>query len=426
MSLKDLAKKVRAEGRGKDDQLVHLTSREVAGLHQLAEAAGGKLTTNPKTGLPEAGFLDSMLPTILGFAANFIVPGSGMVVGAATGALQNKDDPLMGAVLGGMGGYGGGQLGAGLQGVGAGAAQQAAMSAVPQGTAMAAHQGAQQAAMAGLGPTNAAQLAAADASTQLISQGFGSDAAIQNLAAGQASKDFMAKPFYEQAMSGGKALMQPGGMDQFAQSMGGIGDGSGGLKALSDKWMPTAKAAGMAAAPMIYDSMIPKPMGGDEDSGPGELPKYKYAAELTGNYYQPGQGTHERNYFTQPTFRRMAGGGIAGLAKGGPVHMESGDFVIPADVTAYAGGGSTEAGMEALSKKLGAVPIRGAGDGLSDDIPATIDGKPMARVANGEMLVKQPGKEGTKKLYAALAKIRKQATGRAQQIKPVDLDKALA
>jgi hypothetical protein len=47
-----------AQGRGPDSQLVHMSPREVAGLQALAKASGGSLTTNPQTGLPEAGFLD--------------------------------------------------------------------------------------------------------------------------------------------------------------------------------------------------------------------------------------------------------------------------------------------------------------------------------------------------------------------------------
>jgi hypothetical protein len=136
------------------------------------------------------------------------------------------------------------------------------------------------------------------------------------------------------------------------------------------------------------------------------------------------RGNYDLSVFRQK--RQYADGGIASLAQGGNVNMQSGDFVIPADVVAYAGGGSTEAGMAALSKKLGAVPIKGAGNGLSDDIPATIDGKQPARVANGEMLVKQPGKKGSQKLYGMMKNIRKQATGTTKQVRPVNLDKALA
>jgi hypothetical protein len=97
---------------------------EVAGLQSLAMSQGGSLTINPHTGLPEAfslgGFFKSLLPVFVGAATG----GAGMplwagiAAGAATGAATSKD-PLMGALTGGLGGYGGFGLGQGLFAAGA-------------------------------------------------------------------------------------------------------------------------------------------------------------------------------------------------------------------------------------------------------------------------------------------------------------------
>ena len=43
-----------------------MTPGEVAGLQALAMQHGGSLTINPETGLAEAGFLKSILPTLIG------------------------------------------------------------------------------------------------------------------------------------------------------------------------------------------------------------------------------------------------------------------------------------------------------------------------------------------------------------------------
>jgi ABC-type uncharacterized transport system permease subunit len=90
--------------------LVHMNPTEVAGLQSLAMAQGGSLTINPDTGLPEAfslgGFFKGLLPMFVGAATG----GAGMplmtgiIAGAATGALTNKNR-LMGALTGGLGGY---------------------------------------------------------------------------------------------------------------------------------------------------------------------------------------------------------------------------------------------------------------------------------------------------------------------------------
>ncbi len=54
-----------ALGRGPDTELVHMTKGEVAGLQALAKRHGGSLTLNPATGLPEASFLESILPAVI-------------------------------------------------------------------------------------------------------------------------------------------------------------------------------------------------------------------------------------------------------------------------------------------------------------------------------------------------------------------------
>jgi hypothetical protein len=106
-------------GRNGDSVLVHMNPTEVAGLQSLAMAQGGSLTINPDTGLPEAfslgNFFKSLLPTIAGFAASGMSGGAmspmlaGILAGSATGAATSKD-PLMGAITGGLGGYGGANL----------------------------------------------------------------------------------------------------------------------------------------------------------------------------------------------------------------------------------------------------------------------------------------------------------------------------
>jgi hypothetical protein len=103
-------------GRHGDTMLVHMSPHEVAGLNYLAKKQGTKLTINPDTGLPEAfslgGFFSSLLPTFVGMA----FPGGGMMpllAGALTGAgvaAAKKENPLMGGLMGGLGGYSGAGL----------------------------------------------------------------------------------------------------------------------------------------------------------------------------------------------------------------------------------------------------------------------------------------------------------------------------
>jgi hypothetical protein len=114
-----------------------MSPREVSGLQSLAMAHGGTLTINPQTGLPEAGFLDSLLPTLLGGAATFFSGGTitplmaAMGVGGLT-ALTSKD--LGKGLMAGLGAYGGGSIAGGLMNFGEAAiGAEAARGALPAG-----------------------------------------------------------------------------------------------------------------------------------------------------------------------------------------------------------------------------------------------------------------------------------------------------
>ncbi len=137
MSLHQLANHMSAQGRGPDSTLVHMSPREVSGLQSLAMAHGGSLTVNPQTGLPEAGFLDRLLPTLLGGAATFFSGGTitplmaAMGVGGLT-ALTSKD--LGKGLMAGLGAYGGGSIVSGLAEFGTGAlSAEAGKAAIPAG-----------------------------------------------------------------------------------------------------------------------------------------------------------------------------------------------------------------------------------------------------------------------------------------------------
>ena len=146
MSLQNLATQMAAQGRGPDRTLVHMSPREVEGLQALAMAHGGSLTINPETGLPEAGFLESILPAVAGFALNAFAPGVGTAVGGMLGLGEAAGTALtVGGIAGlasgslekgimaGMGAYGGAGLAGSLMNPSANAAVLAAENAIPGG-----------------------------------------------------------------------------------------------------------------------------------------------------------------------------------------------------------------------------------------------------------------------------------------------------
>ena len=152
MSLKIAAEHLKSQGRGPDTELIHMTKGEIKGLRQLAQAHGGDLTINPTTGLPEAGFLSSLLPMIAGAAAIALAPETGgMSLEAysalAAGGIGLTDYAVTGSLkqglMAGIGAYGGASLASGLAEAGAATAGEAALPAAQtEGTAALADIGA--------------------------------------------------------------------------------------------------------------------------------------------------------------------------------------------------------------------------------------------------------------------------------------------
>jgi len=106
MSMQSLAQAIQSQGRGNDTMLVHMTPNEVGGLQTLANNFGGSLTTNPSTGLPEAGFLDSILPMVAGFALAPVMgpAAAALAVGGGTTVITGDIQKGLSAGLGAYGG----------------------------------------------------------------------------------------------------------------------------------------------------------------------------------------------------------------------------------------------------------------------------------------------------------------------------------
>ena len=133
MSLPLIAKHLEHHGRGDDTHLVHMTTGELIALQKLAKQHGGSLTINPSTGLPEAGFLSSILPMVAGAALMALAPETGdlsmlanpMVAGGIVGAADYAmTGSLKDGLMAGLGAYGGANL--------AGSLGQAGLSSITQ------------------------------------------------------------------------------------------------------------------------------------------------------------------------------------------------------------------------------------------------------------------------------------------------------
>lgn len=128
MSLYNLARQVQSKGRGDDTMLVHMTPGEVQGLQALAMKHGGSLSINPDTGLPEAGFLGRILPSVVGGVVGIATmnPMLGAAVGGGLGLATSKGN-LGRGIMSGLGAWGLGSIGAGLAATGAVGAESASV-----------------------------------------------------------------------------------------------------------------------------------------------------------------------------------------------------------------------------------------------------------------------------------------------------------
>ena len=397
MSLQIAAQHLASKGRNGDSMLVHMTPNEVQGLQSLAMAHGGSLSVNPETGLVEANFLESLLPTLIGAGLTFFSGGvinpltAGMIVGGVETA---RTGDLGKGIMAGLGAYGGGGLGSSLGAAGSQAAG-FAEGAKALGTDVASLST----------PQSMAQALGADATGALDPSKLSAFTGAYETGAAQAAANPSLATLGQGVQS---AVSQPGA---FMNTLG--------------SQFPSTTAKIAAAYPTVAALSAPKPIT------PIEPEKSNYAGPYVPQErtvrYPTDRDPNDSSEFTffspmnpYPGFRTAADGGLMNLAKGSGLDMADGSFVMSAREVAEVGNGSSNAGLERLSK-MGAQPIRGKGDGVSDSIKANIGGSQEARVARDEAYfppeaVKRIGdgnpKKGAKKLYALMSaaeKARKKA-----------------
>jgi hypothetical protein len=477
MSLQHAAKHLASHGRGPDTELIHMTKGEINSLQTLAKANGGSLTVNPHTGLPEAGFLKSLLPMVIGAGITAATGGAAApwMVGLGMGGFEAmRTGDLSKGLMAGMGAYGGAGLAGGLMSAGASTAQNAAMEGAKTSAEKAiADQAASSTAAELAGNQTAAESARLAAQGQTVQQA-------QAQAAAEASKQALASPT-STMWEGAKSLTDASGRTAFGNYATGMGSSVGKL--------------GLAAAvPMVGEMMQPKmqePIKGDSTMPQRLQYDVGRAKDASGNPYTPApdvpgygdQGQNfgrEQNYFPTAGYRNITADqakAMRGYAGGGPVEAMSNANAIGANTgypqadinkAAYAtpwqnpvsqnvvqGTADTgvnsmtgeqnefaKGGLSAAASHLGDYSdggrlLKGPGDGVSDSIPAMIGNKRPARLADGEFvvparIVSELGngstEAGARKLYAMLDRVqaaRKKSIGKGKVAKNSRADKLL-
>ena len=306
---------------------------------------------------------------------------TGAVTGAATSAVTGGD-PLKGALLG-----------AGTAGIGSGVAGATTGAAANTGAnigAQTATAGAEQAVQQGLSGlpavTDPTSIINATGDTTFTSAFGGPESALRS------ANYYPADSLAEMATSDVLASM-PQGVQQGVQQ--------GVTQTAGSPMFP--KIAEMAKSPYfepglgVFGSVIgDRPRsnipGADEYSGP--LSRFSYDPRK----YRPLGAASGGLMDTMPA-KRMAGGG---------------------DLGSYSDGGRL---------------LKGPGDGMSDDIPASIEGSQPALLADGEFVIPADvvsgigngsTDAGARELYAMMERVRKARTGTDKQAPEIDSDKMMS
>lgn len=409
-------------------------------------AHGGSLTTNPHTGLPEAGFLSSLIPAAIGLALAPETGGASLglteswmapaLVGGGTALLTGN---LGKGLMAGLGAYGGAQLAGGLAGLGtseAGADIAAAAEAQGEQAAQQALQqrAAQQAAIEAAGqqamtPQAIEAVAGQQAQLNALSPEAwaqsAKEAAVDAYTPTTAQQTALSNPF----KTGLSSLME----DPTAEKAKKVGGGS---------WTGLAKTGAMAMAPELGAMMEQKPIPVAPSSGPNPY-RYRFERGEANPFPQADRGGVEMSYFPNARYVQYAGGGpVEAMSNANAVGANTGFPMADISRGAYAtpyqqpisqnvvtGTQDTQVdpytGQERLARgglsnlgdySDGGRLLRGPGDGVSDSIPATIGNRRPARLADGEFvvparIVSELGngstEAGARKLYAMMDRVQK-------------------
>jgi hypothetical protein len=437
-----------------------MTPREVGGLQALAKAHGGSLTRNPETGLYEAGFLEQVLPIVAMAAATYFTAGAaapmlmsagmgatsaGILAGAGAGALisggsaaiQGGDvgkAALTGAVVGGIGG------GIGAPGdvpvdpnAALGASTEVGTKAInidpSGGGAIDPLTGTTNVPSGGTGPGSGnvpqGQMPQLGPNAQVPQPGINNlPSSVPNqpqLTADQITNLKSTQPDLLDRLAADKGVLPEGdyrlptqtpGSPNTPLNAGKTANQLAGDKILQEqaasvkaaqadpnsswwsKQTPMEKAAYTTAGAGILAGMNPRQtMPVEDTSDDGDYlkrisPNFRAQEPIRPNPYYRGQ---------YPTY----------AAEGG-VMMGAGGI---ADLGSYSDGGRL---------------LKGPGDGVSDNIPATIGGHQPARLADGEFvvparIVSELGNgstdAGAKRLYAMMERVqakRKKSMGKGK------------
>ena len=423
--MKEAARGLAQFGRYGDNNLVHVSNKELRGLEQLT---GRKFTQNPHTGLPEAFGWADLLPIAAGVGASVLTGGAAapLAAGLAAGATKtgvslaqgkSAEQALTQGLISGVTSYAGGQLMAGV-GEAASAGAQGAASAATQ-----AAPGAGSAVVAeplGSIGSNAASAGAQGAAVTIPAQagaGLPSVPIAPELAT-------PAPTFADKLATAGtraeNVFSEPGkAFGQIAQNV----KSSPGTAAIF------LGGSALQAQDMLYSPpKIPGETPYDPSKYPEQFPTNPRQWNAPSADYRPGYS---------PEYRYFAKGGLASLRPEGNTTENLmneakaallGEHPKPREAIERFRDVFGDGALRSLQDRLVGGRVKGAGGGLDDLVPGDIEGRQRVRLADGEFVVPADvvsglgdgsTDQGVRKLHEMMNQVRMKRTGKKAQPKSV-------
>jgi len=416
-------------GRHGDNNLLHVSDQELRGIELLS---GKKFTRNPDTGLPEAFNWSSLIPIAAGIAGTAVGGplGGALASGVASGGIaaaegKSAQEALTKGLISGVTSYAGGEL---LAGVPDAAAKAATETAAQTASQTAAQGAAQSAAQAGSGVGSAVTVEPLGEITAAgISPAVGPTTTIPEVA-GAGIPSTQVAP--------GLTVPAPSQEATFGEKISNIvSEPKASLSQISKNIKASPFNALIATGgtyAQAMDMLGPPKMPGEEPYDPSKYPEQFPVNPRTWN--APGAG-YQPGYSSE--YRYFAKGGLADLRKEDGVTANAmneakaallGEHPRPSEALGRFRNMFGEDALDVLRDKVTGGRVRGAGGGMDDLVPGTIEGRQQVRLADGEFVVPADvvsglgdgsTDQGVRRLHEMMSKVRQQRTGKQAQPKAI-------
>jgi hypothetical protein len=392
-----------ALGRGEDTQLIHMTPSEIQGLNTLAQEFGGSLTTNPDTGLPEAGFLSNIMPFLIGGGLALATGGTSLAwanpwtIGGAMGlgGLAASGGDWKQAAKWGLGGLGGASIASSFATAGAGTAA---------GTTAGGAEGVKEFGKRGF--AEAARLNTGNVGRALSTEGF------KTLAADPAIKRGL--------ISGAVGLAAgytPPKQEEIEKEKNFFPEGGYQTSRTAQNVAPLERDSFGNFIPRTSEATYFNPNDGGITQVNPNARNYYGPEGTESNFYGGGPyGTDGSAAYTPPPPVKGPFGIMLGAMQKKPD--------LDAEKYNYPVGGYQYAAQGGLMGFADGGLTRGPGDGMSDDIMTSISGQQAAALSPGEFVVPADvvsdmgngdTSAGAKQLYSMMDRVRKARGGSIEQ-----------